>query len=247
MTTRRSEEKASRVHARFFPADGGYVFEDLKSANGTLVNDRNVARCRLSHGDQIAIGGTTIQFQDEATKLEGKLIAGKYQVQRKIGAGSMGTVYRAMQIKMDREIALKVLKPELTCNREYVKNFVREARLAGKLNHPAIITVYDFGQTGETYFIAMEFVEGHDVNELLKQGRKLPLQKALHIAARVAEGLAHAHSQGIVHHDVKPQNIMLEKDGGVKLADLGLAKIAASGNMFRIHDCCVSLKPRLGK
>ncbi len=221
------EEKASRVHARFIPADGGYVLEDLQSANGTLVNGRKIARCRLCHEDRIAIGGTTIQFLDQAAELEGKLIAGKYKVRRKIGAGGMGIVYRAKQISMEREIALKVLKPELTRNREYVKNFVREARLAGKLNHPAIITVYDFGQTGETYYIAMEFVEGHDVNELLKQGRKLPLQKALHIAARVAEGLAHAHSLGIVHRDIKPQNIMLEKDGGVKLADLGLAKIAA--------------------
>ena len=182
-----SEEKASRQHARISRSSQGYLLEDLNSSNGTFVNDTRVARRMLRHGDRIVIGSTTIVFQDDSVDtLEGDLLAGQYRLQKKIGQGGMGAVYQAIQISMDRTVAIKLLKPELTRNREFVESFEAEARTAGQLNHPNIIHVHDFGEANGTYYISMEYVEGQDVQQILDRHRKLPVQKALHIAGRVA-------------------------------------------------------------
>ncbi|MCX7804582.1 MAG: FHA domain-containing serine/threonine-protein kinase, partial [Planctomycetota bacterium] len=219
------DERASRHHARIMASGDQYIIEDLKSSNGTTVNGLRVQRKALRHGDEVAIGKVRMLFRDEkAGDLIGSVLGG-YRILSKIGHGGMGAVYRAHQISMDRIVALKVLKKELTQNREFVRGFLQEARVAGHLNHPAIIQVHDFGEDKGTYYFSMEFVEGETVQAILDREGKLPVEKALEIAISVVEALCHARMHQVVHQDIKPQNIMVDRAGNVKLADLGLAVV----------------------
>ncbi|MBM4042768.1 MAG: serine/threonine protein kinase, partial [Planctomycetes bacterium] len=142
----------------------------------------------------------------------------------RIGVGAMGTVYRARQVAMDRPVALKVLFENLVGDAEFVQRFLREARSAAKLNHPNIVHGYDAGPTGNTFYFAMEFVEGETVGDVLDREKRLDEARAVAIARSVALALDHAWQNHIVHRDVKPHNILLARDGTVKLADLGLAR-----------------------
>ena len=153
---------------------------------------------------------------------------GGYEVISKLGEGGMGAVYKARHVALDRIVALKVLPGELARDKDYVKRFEREARLAAKVSHPNLIQVYDVGQSAGRRYIAMEFVGGSDVTKLLESGA-LDEARALEIVLGVARGLAAAHEQGIVHRDVKPSNIMLSEKGVPKLSDLGLARDIGSG------------------
>ena len=147
-----------------------------------------------------------------------------YKIVRKIGEGGMGVVYEAVQESLGRSVALKVLKDELANDRWFVERFLREARAAAAIDHPNITRVYTAGNAGSTYFIAMEFLRGKTVAEMLAQSGCLSLETACEIAAQVAEGLAHAHACGVVHRDIKPANIMVTTTGVVKIMDMGLAK-----------------------
>jgi len=146
-----------------------------------------------------------------------------FEVRAEIGAGGMGTVYRAYDTKLRRDVAIKILQEKFEQNREYLRRFEREARSASALNHPNIVTVFEIGEFEGAPFIAMEMVEGIRVRDLLRRG-SLPPRKLLEIAAQVAQGLAAAHEQGIVHRDIKPENLMVTKDGLVKILDFGLAR-----------------------
>ncbi|MCW8130653.1 MAG: protein kinase [Planctomycetota bacterium] len=246
-----NEPKASRSHARVVQVDGEYLVEDLESSNGTKVNGRKVAKLALSHGDTIQIGATRLVFDDPGAKaakpkvssskstreikahaqkedtdaLCGKDLGG-YQIISRLGQGGMGTVYRAKQLSMDREVALKVMKKDLSQNREFVKGFLKEARMAGQLTHPAIVQVHDVGEDGGTLYFSMEIVEGESVYAMLKRDGKVNVAKSLDIAVAVCEALAHAQRHRVVHQDIKPHNIMVDKRGIVKVADLGLATMA---------------------
>ncbi len=150
---------------------------------------------------------------------------GGFELLERIGRGGMGSVYRARQISMDRIVALKVLSQRLARNEGYVERFIREARAAAKLNHPNIVQGIDVGSSGGYYYFAMEYVNGETVAERVKRQGPLPEKEALSICVQVARALQHAHSRaGIIHRDVKPQNILLDCEGHVKLADLGLAR-----------------------
>ncbi len=222
------EELASRQHARIIPSGRTFIVEDLRSANGTFVNGQQIQRRVLANGDLIRIGGCELVFKDDAAKdLVGELIADRYRVLGKLGSGGMGTVYKALQISMDRQVALKVLNPELTRDREFVVGFLNEARTAGQLNHPNIIQVHDFGEWKGFYYFSMEMVEGENVLAILKREGKISPQRALTMAGELCEGLTHAHAHNIVHQDIKPQNLMIDRrhHDVVKLADLGLAKV----------------------
>jgi len=151
---------------------------------------------------------------------------GPYEVLAPLGAGGMGEVYRARDVRLGREVALKVLPAEVSADRERLARFEQEARSASALNHPHIVTVYDVGRADSLSYIAMELVEGKTLRELLASG-PLPAKRTLSIAAQAADALAKAHSAGIVHRDLKPENVMVSKDGFAKILDFGLAKLAA--------------------
>src|SRR5215469_1130150 len=148
---------------------------------------------------------------------------GRYQILSVIGAGGMGEVYLAHDAELNRRVALKVLPVEFTRDGERIVRFRREARAASALSHPNIVTIYDVGQTGETWFIASEFVEGVTLRARLDQ-QPMTTQETLDIALQCALGLEAAHQAGIVHRDVKPENILVRADGIVKIVDFGLAR-----------------------
>jgi len=145
-----------------------------------------------------------------------------------LGQGGMGAVYKARQKQLDRLVALKILPPEVKQETAFAERFTREARSLARLNHPYIVTVFDFGHTAEDlYFFVMEFVEGTDLRHVI-QNAKLSPREALAIVPQVCEALQFAHDEGIVHRDIKPENILLDKRGRVKIADFGLAKLLDS-------------------
>ena len=150
---------------------------------------------------------------------------GPYEIKSMVGVGGMGEVYRAHDTRLGRTVAIKVLPPESTRNADLVQRFEQEAKAASARNHPNILTIYDFGVADGTYYIAMEYVEGNTLRELIRLG-PMPAARALDIAAQCAEGLAAAHTAGIIHRDIKPANIMVRPDGYVKILDFGLAKLA---------------------
>ena len=149
-----------------------------------------------------------------------------YEIIERIGRGGMGQVFRARQLSVNRIVALKVLSAGLARDPDFVRRFSREAQLAGKLDHPNIVRVLNFGEDSRRYFMAMEFVEGRSVAQFIQQEGRLPLERAIEIGIQVARGLQHAHDRGIVHRDVKPSNILIHIDGLAKVSDLGIAREA---------------------
>ena len=149
---------------------------------------------------------------------------GPYEVLSQIGAGGMGEVYKARDPKLDRMVALKVLPPSLARSGDLLARFEREAKAVAALNHPNILGIYDFGCQGDHNYAVMELLEGESLRERLKTGAMAP-KKAVEIARQMAEGLAAAHAKGIVHRDIKPDNVILTRDGHVKVLDFGLAKV----------------------
>ena len=149
---------------------------------------------------------------------------GNYRILEKIGAGGQGTVYKATDTKLGRAVVVKVLPPELTIKEANLKRFEREARLASALDHPNICTIFDLNEVDGVHFIAMQFVDGKNVRELVN-GRPLDLASALSITIQVADALAAAHERGIIHRDIKAGNVMVNPAGQVKILDFGLAKL----------------------
>ncbi len=152
-----------------------------------------------------------------------KLIAG-YEILEELGRGGMGTTYRAKQISMDRDVALKVLLPKLGQDRDYVRRFEREARMAARLNHENIATAYEVGSVAGQHYFSMEYVEGKTVAQMLKEDGRFDEEKAGNITVQVCRALQHAHEHEMIHRDISPKNIIVKADGKVKLIDMGLTK-----------------------
>ena len=154
---------------------------------------------------------------------------GRYQIVSELGRGAMGTVYQGLDATIERPVALKTLNAELPGDimGEVKERFLREARSAGKLNHPNIVTIYEFGEDQGTAFIAMEFLEGKSLQDVIRAGR-LPFATIADIVAQIADALDYAHRFGVVHRDIKPANIMLSSHGLAKLTDFGIARIQSS-------------------
>ncbi len=161
---------------------------------------------------------------------------GNYEILALIGAGGMGEVYLARDARLDRQIALKILPAQFTQDPAQVERFEREARAASALNHPNIITIHEIGQEGDLHFIATEFIEGRTLREIIANER-IQLRESLAIVIQIAGALQAAHAAGVVHRDVKPENVMARGDGLVKLLDFGLAKPAEGDCGLRIADC----------
>jgi serine/threonine protein kinase len=157
---------------------------------------------------------------------------GKYDVEERVGEGAMGVVYRALDPVLKRRVAIKVMGEAFAQNDDLRERFLREAQAAGSLQHPNVITIYDFGEVNGHLYIAMEFVEGQDVAELLSHQVPLSLVAKLDIAIGVLQGLAFAHKRGIIHRDIKPANIRVDADGNARIMDFGVAHFASS-NMTR--------------
>jgi predicted Ser/Thr protein kinase len=141
-----------------------------------------------------------------------------------LGHGGMGAVYKARQPGLDRLVALKILPPEASASAGFTERFTREARALARLNHPHIVTVYDFGQSHGLYYLIMEYVDGVNLRGLI-QSKEITPEQALQIVPQICEALQFAHDEGIVHRDIKPENILVNKKGRVKIADFGLAKL----------------------
>ena len=147
-----------------------------------------------------------------------------YVVEEQLGKGGMGVVYRARDTKLDRKVALKVLPPELVRDEERRRRFLQEAKAASAVNHPAIAQIYEIEDEGDVTFIVMEYVDGSTVRQLVSRG-ELDIGAAIEVGILVADGLARAHDAGIVHRDIKSDNIMVTRDGHPKILDFGLAKL----------------------
>ncbi len=154
---------------------------------------------------------------------------GRYQIISQLGQGGMATVFKAFQPSLDRTVALKVMRAGLAEDAEFRERFVREARAVARLEHPSIVQVYDFDEIDGRAFMTMTYIEGgtlkDKLDELAKSGERLPPREIARILSQVADGLAYAHSQGIIHRDMKPSNVMLTKDGRAVVSDFGIAKI----------------------
>ena len=161
----------------------------------------------------------------------GMIIAERYEIAEKIGTGGMADVYRAMDHKLNRYVAVKVLKPEFRKDATFVKKFRSEAQAAAGLTHPNIVSIYDVGEDEGVYYIVMELIDGITLKEYISKKGMLSVKEATSIAIQVCMGLDAAHNHGIVHRDVKPQNIIISKDGKVKVTDFGIARAASSNTI----------------
>ena len=154
----------------------------------------------------------------------GELIAGRYELEELVGSGGMSSVYRAHDRLLERRVALKILHEQFTRDADYVERFRREARSVAQLAHPNIVTVIDRGQQDGRQFIVFEYVDGENLKQLVEREGPLRVDEAIDLALQVANALAFAHEQGLVHRDVKPQNVLLDGDGRAKVTDFGIAR-----------------------
>ena len=163
-----------------------------------------------------------------ADVLVGRMLDRRYHVRSRIAHGGMATVYLATDTRLDREVALKVMHADLARDADFVGRFIGEAKSVAKLSHPNIVGVYDQGADGQYLYLAMEYVPGRTLRALMRERGWLPWQEALAIIDPVLAGLSAAHQAGIVHRDVKPENVLITDDGRVKVVDFGLARASAA-------------------
>lgn len=195
-------EKASEIYKKILEED--YHFRDVQQ--------------RLKEVERLTEKYKSMKLErDDASK--------RYKMISEAGEGGMGTVFKAEDLYLQRIVAIKVLKENLTKNKESFDMFYKEAKAAATLSHPNIVKVFDFGQMNEDYFISMEFLEGEDLNSILKKEKLFPIEQILAITKKIAKALFYAHERGIIHRDIKPHNIILTKDNELKITDFGLASI----------------------
>jgi serine/threonine protein kinase len=194
--------------------------EARQAKNPTLLRDLLVERGFITKTQAHRVINSIKESRGStaAHQIPGYLILGK------LGAGAMAVVYKARQLSLDRIVAIKVLPKRFTENKEYVERFYKEGKAAAKLNHANIVQAIDVGEAGGYHYFVMEYVEGKTLYDDLSAGKVYGELEAINVIIQVAEALKHAHSVGLIHRDVKPKNIMINKEGIVKLADMGLAR-----------------------
>src|SRR5215510_9964690 len=213
MTTERWRQISAIYNAARARA-GAERTEYVSSACGGDTELRREVESLLAQGESFLASSVTLP--------PGSHI-GAYQLLEVIGAGGMGIVYRARDLKLQREVALKVLPEAVALDPDRIARFRREATVLASLNHPNIGAIYGFEDSGDVHALVLELVEGPTLADRIAQGR-IPFDEALPIARQIAEALEAAHEQGIIHRDLKPANIKLRPDGTVKVLDFGLAK-----------------------
>ncbi len=158
----------------------------------------------------------------------GKMLDGRYEIKEVIGTGGMAIVYKAIDHRLNRQIAVKVLKSDLAQNADFRRRFHDEAQAVAMLSHPNIVSIYDVSRDSEAEYIVMELIDGITLKQYMERRGQLNWREALHFITQIMKGLGHAHSRGIIHRDIKPHNIMVLRDGSVKVADFGIACLIAS-------------------
>jgi serine/threonine protein kinase len=188
------------------------------------------ARFCFSCGSDLSGGGvkTVVRPRDVTAELQERMthvLAGRYRVQKLLGAGGMGAVFLADDLTLEREVAIKVLPPDMSRDERVVVRFQREAKTAAKLDHPNIIPIHRVESEGGLHYFVMKYVTGRSLDSVLDDGRPLPVPFAMRVLSEAAAALGHAHTRGVVHRDVKPANIMLGADDQVVLTDFGISKV----------------------
>ena len=231
-------------------SETGPSFEDLALQQG-LVTPQQVDECRRVR-EKVAADGLEVSVEEillkkghlsKAQAMSVHAAMGKglktaiegYELLAKLGQGGMGAVYKARQSSMDRVVAIKILLPKYAKDKDGVDRFLREARAIARLNHPNIVSGIDAGVSNGIYYYVMEFVDGETLSQSLARRKTIPWKEALGVVRQVAAALDHAHRNGLIHRDVKPGNVLLAKDGSVKLMDLGMARFAVHGSMDLTH------------
>jgi serine/threonine-protein kinase len=158
-------------------------------------------------------------------------LSDRYRLEGRVGQGGMAVVFSGMDTVLRRRVAIKVLRPELAADADFVQRFYTEAQHAAKLSHPNIVNIYDVGREGESYFIVMELVDGATLAEMIESDGSLPEAVAIDFAAQICNGLAYAHRQGLLHRDIKPANVLVTRDDVVKLSDFGIARAVTTQTM----------------
>jgi len=179
--------------------------------------------CLLAQGMATGTGGSAESKLPDVQEIQTRFP--QFEILECLGRGGMGIVYKARQKSLNRLVAIKVLAPEREHDTHFAARFSREAEILARLNHPRIVTIHDFGESGGLFYLVMEFVDGVNLREILSEGRMEPRQ-ALAIVPEICDALQYAHDRGIVHRDIKPENILLDRAGHVKVADFGIAKLA---------------------
>jgi tetratricopeptide (TPR) repeat protein len=190
--------------------------------------EKRLAECRAALPDEEGLPSAntgTVEAGEGARGFTGNGDPDRYEIVGEVGRGGMGIVYKVQDTLLDRVVAFKVLPQALSENSQAVANFMREAQAAAKLNHPNIVTVYDTGERQGRHYIAMEYIEGTTLKEILKRRGPISFSGILHVLVQIIEALAYAHEKRVVHRDIKPANIMWTQDKKVKLMDFGLAKV----------------------
>jgi tetratricopeptide (TPR) repeat protein len=215
-----SHDAGSRVNPAAGPADPDATIYDV--------------RWQMVDPDPTIGPGASTRRDANANELRiGDLLGGRYELLKLLGEGGMGSVYKARDVELDREVALKVIKPELANHPEILQRFKQELILARQVTDRNVIRIFDIGEAGKIKFITMEYMEGENLHQILKARGKLELAEAVDIMAQVASGLAAAHREGIIHRDLKPGNIMRDTSGRVVVMDFGLARTLAGDGMTR--------------
>ncbi len=168
----------------------------------------------------------------------GKILAERYELIEKIAEGGMARVYRGRDLLLKRTVAVKILKDQMTGDAGFIRRFEREAQSAAALSHPHIVNIYDVGEQEGIYFMVMEYVDGKNLKEYIREKGSLPAHEAVRIARQIAEALEQAHKAGVVHRDIKPQNILFSREGKIKVTDFGIA-IAGDGATVTVGDAIV--------
>jgi serine/threonine-protein kinase len=161
----------------------------------------------------------------------GKKLGGRYEILERIGGGGMALVYMGLDILLHRKVAVKVLRQQYVHDEEFIRRFRREAQAAASLSHPNVVSIYDVGQEGEIHYIVMEYIEGTTLNDLIKERAPLQVEEAVRYASQICDALDHAHHNEIIHRDIKPHNILIGKNGRVKVTDFGIARAATSSTI----------------